>query len=192
MNASILSVGIACVVAGIIGGGLKAFGIEIPLFQSTLRQVCLVIFGVVLIWIGYASTSPKTAELSPRKDETPGTSVKQVEPPLPSAQNAPRSVPDARVAPIDKSAILPPKPPPEETPLTWTNPSDHVMWIVKAVAVATDENEATDSCRRSRVSGWNGGNTRASELRFLNRQLGPLKPNRLSNASRRSEPRPSA
>jgi hypothetical protein len=41
-------VGIACVIAAIVGGGLKAFGFEIPLLSSKKRQYALGILGLIL------------------------------------------------------------------------------------------------------------------------------------------------
>jgi len=52
MDQTLLTAGIAFVAAAIIGGGLKAFGIEIPLLKSALRQVLLGMLGLVLILIG--------------------------------------------------------------------------------------------------------------------------------------------
>jgi hypothetical protein len=53
MNITLLTTGLACIIAAIIGGGLKAFGIEIPILQSGKRQVLLAIFGCILIVAGY-------------------------------------------------------------------------------------------------------------------------------------------
>jgi hypothetical protein len=39
--------------AAIVGGGLKAFGIEIPTLQSARRQGLLATFGLILIGAGY-------------------------------------------------------------------------------------------------------------------------------------------
>lgn len=49
MDPRLLYAGIACVIAAVVGGGLKAFGIEIPLFQSLTRQLILGLLGTVLI-----------------------------------------------------------------------------------------------------------------------------------------------
>lgn len=45
----ILSAGVACVIAALVGGGLKAFSIEIPLLSSTKRQWSLGLFGLMLM-----------------------------------------------------------------------------------------------------------------------------------------------
>jgi len=51
-------------IAAIIGGGLKAFGIEIPILQSGRRQGLLAIFGLVLLIAAYSvqvSSQPQIA-----------------------------------------------------------------------------------------------------------------------------------
>jgi hypothetical protein len=42
MTTTLLTAGLVCLIAAIIGGGLKAFGIEMPILQSARRQVVLV------------------------------------------------------------------------------------------------------------------------------------------------------
>lgn len=49
MGPTLLIIGLVCIIASIIGGGLKAFGIEIPVLQSLKRQVILAVFGCILI-----------------------------------------------------------------------------------------------------------------------------------------------
>jgi hypothetical protein len=44
--------GLLCILGAIVGGGLKASGINFPLIQSTKRQAILAAFGVVLFGIG--------------------------------------------------------------------------------------------------------------------------------------------
>jgi hypothetical protein len=57
LNTTVLSAGIACVTGGIVGGGLKAFGIEIPALSSFKRQLILIAFGLILIYV-YCQSSP--------------------------------------------------------------------------------------------------------------------------------------
>jgi len=52
VNPTLLTAGIACLVASIVGGGLKAFGIEIPVVNSLKRQLTLGTFGAVLLIAG--------------------------------------------------------------------------------------------------------------------------------------------
>lgn len=49
LKTPLLLAGIACVVAAIVGGGLKLLGAEFPLLQSLTRQALLATAGVVLI-----------------------------------------------------------------------------------------------------------------------------------------------
>jgi hypothetical protein len=49
MNATLLTAGLACAIAGIIGGGLKAWGIQVPVLASVRRQLILIVFGVLLV-----------------------------------------------------------------------------------------------------------------------------------------------
>jgi len=49
MNETLLTGGIACIIAAILGGGLKAFGFEIPVIDSFGKQVLLGGFGVLLV-----------------------------------------------------------------------------------------------------------------------------------------------
>lgn len=58
MENTLLGVGITCIIAAIVGGGLKAFGMEVSSFDSVKRQVLLALFGLVLvISVVYSSTS---------------------------------------------------------------------------------------------------------------------------------------
>jgi hypothetical protein len=66
MNSTFVTAGLACVIAAIAGGGLKAFSIEIPLLSSVKRQVVLGILGAVLLGAGLLIPAPanesKTAD----------------------------------------------------------------------------------------------------------------------------------
>ena len=46
---TLLGAGVFCIIAAIIGGGLKAFGMEMPLVNSNRRQSLLALFGIVLV-----------------------------------------------------------------------------------------------------------------------------------------------
>jgi hypothetical protein len=48
----LVSGGVAAILAAIAGGGLKAFGVEVPLLASVKRQAILVLVGVLLIAVG--------------------------------------------------------------------------------------------------------------------------------------------
>src|SRR5262249_10610588 len=45
--------GLACIIAAIIGGGLKAFGVEIAVLRSWKRQALLALFGAMLTAAAY-------------------------------------------------------------------------------------------------------------------------------------------
>lgn len=65
MQQTFLIAGLACVIGAIVGGGLKAFGIELPLVNSRIRQAVLGLLGVMLIAAG---TTPYVR--FPQKAET--------------------------------------------------------------------------------------------------------------------------
>ena len=60
MEKILLTTGLACLIAGIIGGGLKAFGIEIPVLKTWPRQLVLIFFGGLLCFMAI-NMSPKPA-----------------------------------------------------------------------------------------------------------------------------------
>jgi len=58
---TLLGAGIACVIGAIFGGGLKAFGVELPALSSVRRQSILGAFGAILIlssFLGFGKSSP--------------------------------------------------------------------------------------------------------------------------------------
>ncbi len=55
MTTTILTTGLACLIAAIVGGGLKAFGIEIPVLRSGKRQLTLGAFGLILVLVSTLS-----------------------------------------------------------------------------------------------------------------------------------------
>lgn len=57
MSGTLLSVGIACIIGAIVGGGLKAFGIEIPALSSVRRQILLGGVGVLLVLVAIFQSS---------------------------------------------------------------------------------------------------------------------------------------
>jgi hypothetical protein len=94
MTNTLLTAGLVCIIAAVIGGGLKAFGIEIPALQSTTRQILLGTLGLILLLGTYASytqfarppiTPPDgelnhpSPELNPIKGSSTGADVDSVE-----------------------------------------------------------------------------------------------------------------
>ena len=53
MNNVLLSAGAACVILAIVGGGAKAFGVEVPVLSSVGRQVALGIVGIGFLTAAY-------------------------------------------------------------------------------------------------------------------------------------------
>jgi hypothetical protein len=66
MSTILLTAGLACVIAAIVGGGLKAFGLDLPAIGSTGRQGLLATFGIILL-VGayYVQESGKGPSLQP-------------------------------------------------------------------------------------------------------------------------------
>jgi phage shock protein PspC (stress-responsive transcriptional regulator) len=62
---TLLTTGLACIIAAIIGGGLKAFGIEIAVLRSWKRQTLLAMFGAMLTIAGYVIQRPAMPESGP-------------------------------------------------------------------------------------------------------------------------------
>ena len=64
METAFVTAGLVCLMAAAIGGGLKAFGMEIPVVSSVGRQLTLAVLGVGLIvaglWIGFDETNGTT------------------------------------------------------------------------------------------------------------------------------------
>jgi hypothetical protein len=52
---TLLTAGLVCVIGAIIGGGFKAFGIEVPIIPSLRRQTGLALIGVLLLGAAYFS-----------------------------------------------------------------------------------------------------------------------------------------
>jgi len=71
MNTNFQIAGIAFIAAAIIGGGLEAFGIKVPLLNSMKRQVILGLFGAGLL-IAAVISSGRTPESNTKPGELPG------------------------------------------------------------------------------------------------------------------------
>jgi hypothetical protein len=58
----LLSVGLGCMIAAIVGGGLKAFGVDFPAISTLARQVLLFLFGAALCLLSpYVKHDPQTS-----------------------------------------------------------------------------------------------------------------------------------
>lgn len=71
MQETLLAAGIACLIAAVIGGGLKAFGIEIPALESGARQVALGILGVILVVLATWVVGQDSSSVSTDQDSQP-------------------------------------------------------------------------------------------------------------------------
>jgi hypothetical protein len=58
MNTVLLSAGAACVIAAVVGGGLKAFNIEVPVVSSLLRQALLFVVGAAFLVSAWVLRAP--------------------------------------------------------------------------------------------------------------------------------------
>jgi hypothetical protein len=77
MQNTLLGAGLGCVIGAVIGGGLKGFGMEIPLINSIRRQALLGVLGFVLIGLSFAAANPSDARpaLDPVSAATPARSL---------------------------------------------------------------------------------------------------------------------
>lgn len=78
MTTILLTTGLVCIIAAIIGGGLTAFGITVPIVQSVKRQVMLALFGCLLLSAAY---------YTPPDDKKPPNGPPQCEAALPMRLN---------------------------------------------------------------------------------------------------------
>jgi len=73
MNTTLLTAGITFIAAAIIGGGVEAFGIKLPLLNSTKRQLMLASFGGLLLLGAFAPYALRRKVLSPVDSPSPAT-----------------------------------------------------------------------------------------------------------------------
>jgi hypothetical protein len=136
MNVSILIVGIVCVIASIIGGGLKAFGIEIPIFQSVRRQVILLVFGAALIGADLVAKSIADDEI-----QNPKPSFQDQN----SKDTSQSSIEDDAESPILTKA---------QNLLVWREPTERLMWPKDATKRVTTLDDAVNYCMDSTLAGY--------------------------------------
>jgi hypothetical protein len=73
----LITAGVVAVLAAIAGGGLKGFGVEVPLLASLRRQVALLVVGAALLGLGLY------------KSQESGPAMAAAEPPLANAAGQP-------------------------------------------------------------------------------------------------------
>lgn len=81
----LVSGGVAALLAALAGGGLKAFGVEVPALSSVRRQVLLALAGLALVAIALVPSRPPAGEPSATASTTRATST----PPAMSPTSAP-------------------------------------------------------------------------------------------------------
>ena len=62
MNESLLVAGIVCIVAAIVGGGVKLLGAEVPVLNSFARQALLFTVGLGFLAASYLTSLPKASK----------------------------------------------------------------------------------------------------------------------------------
>ena len=75
MYKTILYSGLGCIIAAIVGGGVKAFGMELPLLSSLKRQSLLAIFGCVLVVLSLGAGDKKPDAQAPTAPARPNLAV---------------------------------------------------------------------------------------------------------------------
>src|SRR5262245_11061099 len=130
MATTILTTGLACIIAAIIGGGLKAFGIDIPIFESLKRQILLGGFGFFLMFLSIRMSPPdpptEKIQSTPTPEVSPGSTIsgKISNTPTPNLRTPtpdPRTLTSVPIAPTpDPRTLTPtpriPTPVPKQTP----------------------------------------------------------------------------
>ena len=81
MESTLLTAGLACLIAAVVGGGLKAFGVEIPLLATWPRQVALFILGLALCTIAFTMRpAPPPAHPTEPRPSSPNRPVEHPRP----------------------------------------------------------------------------------------------------------------
>jgi hypothetical protein len=82
MDKTVIGVGIACMIAAIVGGGVKLLGTEIPAIGSTKRQVMLFVFGFLLAAVSSdtSGSSVTQPEVEANSQADPSPAVGQLPP----------------------------------------------------------------------------------------------------------------
>ena len=68
MAVTLLSIGLLCVIAALVGGGVKIAGGEVPVIQSRKVRITLGLFGVLLVGAAYVQVS--SGYLHPKLEDT--------------------------------------------------------------------------------------------------------------------------
>jgi hypothetical protein len=71
MTATLLLIGLVCVIAAITGGGCKVYEIDLPVIASGKRQIVLALLGIVLLGVAYVNRTPPPAPVLPLAPPAP-------------------------------------------------------------------------------------------------------------------------
>jgi hypothetical protein len=110
MNESLLVAGIVCIVASIVGGGVKLLGAEVPVLNSFARQALLFTVGLAFLAASYLTSLPKVAKTTPVPTPTTAPSPSVATPaPTTSMGSGPASptTPQSGCSPATGLACLP-------------------------------------------------------------------------------------
>lgn len=105
MATTLLTAGIAFVAAAILGGGLKAFQMEIPVIDTLARQLLLGSFGVVLILFALSGLTPggQSTATSPRSSYSSNESGTST--PSPSEASSVEEEPSSSTASVEGCVV---------------------------------------------------------------------------------------
>jgi len=98
----LVSGGVAAILAAIAGGGLKAFGVEVPLLASVRRQALLVLVGALLVALGLFAPRPPDRDGGVTPTSTPPSPITAAAPAsdAPTASPARPEVPNIHGLPL--------------------------------------------------------------------------------------------
>ncbi|MGH2703542.1 MAG: hypothetical protein ACRDJ4_00155 [Actinomycetota bacterium] len=108
MNTTLFVIGLVCVTAAVVGGGLKLAGAQFPPLKSTGRQLLLAIIGLTVVGAsflegGQTNGASRTSPTPPPSPTEPATVLVAQPSPLPQT---PASVPTPSPAPSLAAASL--------------------------------------------------------------------------------------
>jgi hypothetical protein len=90
-----LTVGLLIILAALCGGGVHAFGLEVPILSSLKRQVAVGILGVILVALsvsGFLSTNPKPLHNSETNSSADATVIQGPSAPAPAVVTHPEQI----------------------------------------------------------------------------------------------------
>ncbi|HLY89783.1 MAG TPA: hypothetical protein VKQ27_12450 [Acetobacteraceae bacterium] len=105
MSESLLVAGVVCIVAAIVGGGIKLLGAEVPVLNSFPRQALLFVVGAGFLLASFrvgANRSPTPSPPSPAQ----AAAQAPAQTPTSASVQAPPSAPSGAVAPCGAAAAL--------------------------------------------------------------------------------------